>query len=270
VEVDIVTVGDAELEVRRVGSGPPLLYLHGEDGLIFSSPLLESLGERFEVLAPHLPAFGRSRRPSYVKTVRDLAFVVAEYLDTVDAPVPVVGASLGGWVALETALVARSNVAQLVVAAPVGVKLGDREDRDFEDLWVADLESLPSILYGDPTRAPDLNELSDDDLLHITQCQEAVARYCWSPYMHDPALRHWARRIECPVMIVSGSADRFALLPDYYARLARTIGDGAVHQVLDGVGHRVEEEAPVQLASLVTDFVTVDRRSDEAVPAGRS
>jgi pimeloyl-ACP methyl ester carboxylesterase len=269
VEVDVVIAGGNELEVRRVGSGPPLLYLHGEDGLIFSTAVLEALAADFEVTALHLPGFGGTRRPPYIKTVRDLAFVVADLLDSSPGPVPIVGASLGAWVGLETALVAGSNVAQLVLVSPVGVKLGDREDRDFEDLWMADFEALPAILYGDPAAAPDLDTLSDDDLLYIAHCQEAVARYCWTPYMHDPALRHWARRVRCPVAIVSGSADRFVLLPGYYEQLAALIGGGATHHVVEGAGHRLEEEAPDVLAALVNELVRAERTSD-AVVAGRS
>lgn len=266
-QVDTVTVGDADLEVRRCGAGSPLVFLHGDDGLIFSTPLLEALGASFEVHAPHLPGFGRSTRPRYVNTVHDLALVVAEYLATFTRPVTLMGASFGAWVALDTALIVRAEVADLVLAAPVGIKLGTREERDFEDVWVADFDALPGIYYGDIAKAPDLTALTDDDLLHLTTCQESVARYAWAPYMHDPALRHWARRVHCPAAVVSGSEDRFALLPDYYERFAGLFGDRARHHVIAGAGHRVDEEAPDELAELVKAFVA--SRDDAVVAAER-
>jgi len=269
VSVDFETVGDAEIEVRRYGTGQPLLYLHAEDGLIFSGPLLEALAQDYEVIAPHLPGFGRSSRPGYVKTVRDLALVVSEFLERLAGPIPIVGSSIGAWVALEVALLAKANVSALVLASPVGIKLGDREERDFEDLWMADFDSVPGILYGDRSKAPDLNQLSDDELLHLTTCQEAVARYCWVPYMHDPALRHWARRVQCPVLIVSGSADHFALVPGYYERLTEVIGGDPVHRSIDGAGHRLEEEVPSALARLVADFVRRDGSRPEAAASAR-
>jgi len=258
-KVDFVTAGDAEIEVQRYGSGAPLLYLHAEDGLIFSGPLLESLAERFEVIAPHIPGFGRSTRPAYVKTVRDLALVLRELVETLSPPIPVVGTSMGAWVGLELALIARTSISQLVLASPVGIKLGDREERDFEDLWMADFGSLPSILYGDESMAPDLNQLSDEDLVYLATCQESVARFCFSPYMHDPALRHWVRRVHCPVLVVSGAADRFSLLPEYFERLTEVIGEGSNHQTIDGVGHRIDEEAPHRLAEIIWDFIQNDR-----------
>jgi pimeloyl-ACP methyl ester carboxylesterase len=270
VDTSLMTVGDTELEVRRHGTGDPLIFLHGEDGLIFATPVLEALGKQFEVIAPHLPGFGRSSRPAYVKTVRDLALVMSELIDTLPGPVPVVGASLGAWVALELGLIDRSHVSHLVLAAPVGVKVGGREERDFADLWTAAFADMKPMLYGDPAAAPNLDALSDEDLVYLTECQESVARYCWAPYMHDPALRHWARRISCPTLVVTGSADRFALLPDYYARFAKLIGSGAECRVIDGAGHRVEEEAPRELASLVEELVATSGSTTAAAAAGRS
>jgi pimeloyl-ACP methyl ester carboxylesterase len=74
--------------------------------------------------------------------------------------------------------------------------------------------------------------------------------------MHDPKLPHWLRRIHAPTMLVHGARDHFALLPEFYERYAALIGkDGARVEQLDGIGHRVEEEAPARLADLVVTHV---------------
>ena len=97
-----------------------------------------------------------------------------------------------------------------------------------------------------------MTDLADDDYLYLATAQEATARYCWKPYMHDPKLAQWLRRVHAPTMLVHGAQDHFALLPEFYERYAALIGkDGARVEQLDGIGHRVEEEAPARLADLV-------------------
>lgn len=246
-------VGDVSLELIEAGDGPALLFLHGEDGLRWSEPVLDALSGHFRVYAPHHPGWGGTTRPPYVTDVRDLAGVYAEYVEEhLPQPVVVVGCSFGGWVAAQLAVVTRAALGGLVLVAPTGVKLGTREERDFADLYMAAFEEIPQILYGDPSHAPDLSDLADEDYLYLATAQEATARYCWKPYMHDPKLAHWLRRVRAPTMLVHGAQDHFALLPQFYERYAALIGTGGARvEQLDGIGHRVEEEAPARLADLV-------------------
>ena len=91
--------------------------------------------------------------------------------------------------------------------------------------------------------------------LEIARAEEAVARYCWSPYMHDPGLRHRLRRITAPTLVLSGTNDRFVLRPDYFETYAELIGHGAAHRRIEHAGHSLEEERPDEVVTLVNDFV---------------
>jgi pimeloyl-ACP methyl ester carboxylesterase len=249
-------VAGAELEVLELGAGPPLLYLHGEDGIGPSRPLIETLAEHFTVIAPSHPAWGGSTRPRHLTETRDLAFVYADLLEQLDIEPLVVGASFGGWIAAELAIIGRTSLAGLVLVAPTGIKVGGREDRDFADIWMAGFGAeIASILYADPGSAPDMTKFEDDDFVELARAQEATARYCWKPYMHDPKLAHWLHRVTAPTLIVAGDSDHFVLAEGYYERYAELVGpSGAELRTLAGVGHRVEEEDPPALAELVVDF----------------
>ena len=264
-EVDVAGVN---LDVRRAGSGRSVLLLHGEDGLQWSGPVVDALASTFSVTAPHHPGWGLTSRPHHVRDIDDLAFLYRELLEASPEPVVLVGCSFGGWLAAEIAVQRPANLAALVLVAPTGVKVGARGERDFRDIWIADFTELPEILYGDPSLAPDLTGLSDEEYLALAVAQEATARYCWKPYMHNPKLPHRLRRIEVPTLVVSGSADHFALVPDYYTRYAALVGSGgAATEVLPGVGHRVEEEAPAALAALVAGFAEGAFADSPAEPA---
>jgi len=248
--------GDVQLEVSYFGEGEPLLLLHGEDGLIWSGDLIRELSSRFEVIVPHHPGWGESTTARYVTTVSDIAFIYAEFLEQFKSPITVVGCSFGAWIAAELAVLRPPNLRGLVLAAPIGVKLGSREDRDFADIWIAHFLELPGILYGDPSHAPNLLDYTPADYLYISVAQEGTARYGWNHYMHNPKLRHLLRRIDVPVAVVSGADDHFALLPNYFADYAALIGpSGATHHVVADAGHRIEEEVPKEIARIAFDFI---------------
>jgi pimeloyl-ACP methyl ester carboxylesterase len=246
-----------ELDVRRLGSGPPLLFLHGEDGLLFCRPLLERLSEHFTVTAPSHPGWGASKRPSTVTTIDDIAY---GYLDQLlllteqPDPVTVVGVSVGAWIAAEVATKNTAGIARLVLAAPVGIKLGGREDRAFVDLYASSQTEITAALYGDTARAKDLKTLDDDGFHELARAEEAVARFAWEPYMHNPKLPHRLHRIDVPTLVVGGDRDRFVLEEGYVNAWAELIGDNARAVTVAGAGHRLDEEAPEDLAGLVHEF----------------
>ena len=244
------TIGECRVDVRRYGAGPPLVVLHGEYGVTFAREFLETLGGHYEVIVPHHPGWAGSSRPAHVETVRDIALVQQEFLEAFGRPVPVLGLSFGGWVAAEVAATCPGLVASLVLVSPTGIKVGGREERDFVDIYVTASEQRRSLLSA--TTGPAM----DGDLaLEITKAEEAVARYCWSPYMHDPGLRHRLRRITAPTIVVSGSDDRFVLRPDYFEAYAGLVGQGAAHRMIEGAGHSIEEEMPMAVVEVVHEFI---------------
>jgi pimeloyl-ACP methyl ester carboxylesterase len=267
--VERVPVGGADLVVSRQGNGQPLLFLHGEDGLLFAGPFLERLASTFSVIAPSHPGWDASPRPPHVRSIDDISYLYLDLLDAIGTPVVLVGASMGGWLAAEMATKTEEQVAGLVLVAPVGVKHGGRLDRTFVDIYATPPDVVRASLYGDAGRAPDLSQLGEDDFLRLAEAQEAVTRYGWEPYLHNPQLPHRLRRIRRPTLVVAGGADRFVLAPGYYRRYAGLIGANAGLSVIDGAGHRLEEERPDELARIVQGFVEERVAAAPASPGGR-
>ncbi len=106
------------LAVRRFGSGPPLVALHGFTltGAQFA-PAAEQLHRA--VTAPDLPGHGGSPPSSLAEAVDDVAGVIA----SVGEPAPLLGYSQGGRVALLVALSHPGLVSHLVlVSASAGIE----------------------------------------------------------------------------------------------------------------------------------------------------
>ena len=55
-----VDIGGCAVEILRGGAGPKLLFLHGAGGASAWAPFMDRLAERFELIVPSHPGFGRS------------------------------------------------------------------------------------------------------------------------------------------------------------------------------------------------------------------
>ncbi|MBM3224696.1 MAG: alpha/beta fold hydrolase, partial [Candidatus Tectomicrobia bacterium] len=101
---EMVEAGGLKLQVIKGGTGQPLLLLHDEMGHPGWLRYHEALAQQHTLYIPLHPGCGKSERPDWLMHMRDLA---TWYLDALDdlglGPVPVIGSSLGGWLAAEMA-----------------------------------------------------------------------------------------------------------------------------------------------------------------------
>lgn len=251
-----VELVSATITQRDVGAGDPLVFLHAETGLGSSGPLLDALADRRRVLAPAHPGWGVSPGSTQLRSVEDLSYVYLDYLDAVtDGPVPVVGTSLGAWLAVAVAVKSCARISALVLVSPVGIKIGGREDRDFVDLFACSPEEAARALHG-PSGGPDLSRLGREALEELAAGQEATARVAWEPYLHDPHLVHRLHRIAVPTLVVWDRDDRLVRQPaSYYDAYCRAIGDNASAVAMHTGAHHIDEVAPGALADVIVDFL---------------
>jgi pimeloyl-ACP methyl ester carboxylesterase len=129
----LIDAAGITVELRRGGSGTPLLVIHGELGVPGWLESLAHLAEHYDVIVPSLPGYGRSSRPDWVMGVHDLAAWVTWFARDVDLrmPVNVIGCSLGGWVAAEIATVAPQFFNKMVLVGAMGIKPEQGEIFDY-------------------------------------------------------------------------------------------------------------------------------------------
>lgn len=102
------------------GNGPPVVLVHG---LAVSSryfvPLAERLAERYAVLVPDLPGYGRSATPERALGIPALADALREWLDCLGIEAaPLVANSMGCQVAVDLAVRAPARVESLTLIGP--------------------------------------------------------------------------------------------------------------------------------------------------------
>src|ERR1700692_444648 len=146
-----LVVDGARIEVIERGSGPPLLFLHAENGIEAAGAAIEELAKTAHVIAPTHPGFGRSELPKGMRTVDDLSYFYLDLFDQLDlSGLTVVGVSFGAWLAAEIAVKSTARLSRLVMANAVGIKVGDRETRDIADIFALTEPEYLDIAYCDP------------------------------------------------------------------------------------------------------------------------
>jgi pimeloyl-ACP methyl ester carboxylesterase len=189
-----------------------------------------------------------------IDTVDDLAYLYLDLLGEQDRrDAVVIGCSLGGWIA-EMAVRCNDRLARLVLVAPLGIKVGDRETRDIPDIFALHRDEVLQLQYRDPTRARvDPAALSDDQLTVIARNREATALYRWEPYFHNPKLRQRLRRSAVPTLLLWGADDRF-VTADYYGAAYRDAITSTRLEIVYGAGHFPHLEEPETLAERIRAF----------------
>lgn len=254
--MDAATV--AGVSIRRLtfgDGGRPLLYLHPKDGPGDDQPFLEALATAgFAVHAPWLPGFGHSERPDGFETVRDLACFGAAYLDEIGAEdALVVGASFGGWVAADMATRDLSRIAGFVLIDALGLKFGAPDVREIADFHSAKADEIARASWVDPAAHGAPDGLDDDEALAVARSEEAFALYGWRPYMHDPGLGRWLRRVPRPALVLWGEAD--GVVSTDYGRAYADLFPYGRFETIAGAAHYPTRERPAATAARIAAFV---------------
>jgi pimeloyl-ACP methyl ester carboxylesterase len=252
--------------VYRGGSGPPLLWFHGINGVEFETPFLDRLTDRYEVIAPLAPGFEDSDELVDIWDVHDLALHYDELMDSLAlSEVAVAGHSFGGMAAAELAAHFPRRVAKLALISPVGLwsdmhpmadmfavpsaemndlLWGDRDSPAAQAAF-ADAERFSSVTEGES------HEAYLESVLATARGLAAVAKFLWP--LPDKGLARRLHRIRAETLIVWGEADR--LLPVAYAADFERLIPNTRVVTFPGVGHLVPQERPEETVAALGDFL---------------
>jgi len=253
-----VEAAGVRIQLRRGGAGPSLLILHGELGVPGWLRAYAELARHFTVYVPSLPGFGQSARPDWIVSVRDLAAWAAWCVRDLglSAPLPVIGFSLGGWVAAEIATMNAALFTKIVLVGAAG--LPPDEGQHVWDYFVHSGREAFAQAFFDPAQAPEYARYygdgwTQDDETQAERNREMAARLLWKPYMRSHTLPALLRGVATPTLVLWGREDGIIPL-SACERYMRAI-PGATAKVLDQCGHLPEMERPDAFVQAVLDFL---------------
>jgi len=230
-----IDLNGLQLSCRRGGSGQPLLYLHGTDGLAKWPGFLEDLAERYDVIAPDHPGFGGTGTPDWMDDVSDLAYFYLDLLDKLDlSGVHVAGHSLGGWVALEMAVRSQARLADLTLLAPAGIHVKGVQKLD---IFMIDPDEQARLAFADPRLGEQAAEQANAEKYQDVAITDRIAsaRFGWNPRFFNPRLGRWLHRVRIPTLILWGEQDR--IFPPAHGPALQQLIPGSELAMLADCGH---------------------------------
>ncbi|PYM11237.1 MAG: hypothetical protein DMD81_27505 [Candidatus Rokuibacteriota bacterium] len=95
--------------------------------------------------------------------------------------------------------------------------------------------------------------MSDDELIVHHRNWESLCLYAWQPYMYNPQLPRWLRRIDVPTLVVWGASD--GIVTPTYGRAYADLIPGARFELIERAGHSPEIEQAETFVERVVAFL---------------
>jgi pimeloyl-ACP methyl ester carboxylesterase len=249
-------VAGKKTQVTVGGEGPPLVWLHSAAGETEWMKFHKQLAKTYKLYLPALPGFALSEGLDRIDDMADYAWHTIDLFDQLELKgVPVVGFSLGGWLALEIALLRPDLISKIVLVDAAGLYVPEAR---MAELFIDDFDKMRKLLFFDPESAAVAEamplSLEDPRILMWLRAREATARVGWNPYLHNPKLRQHLHRITCPVQILWGRQDH--LIPLAHGETYAELLPNATLQVFEDCGHMLPHEQSEEMTAAIREFVS--------------
>jgi pimeloyl-ACP methyl ester carboxylesterase len=248
----VVELAGVKLHLARAGSGRPVLVLHHDIGSPDRLTFYDELANRFDVLVPHHPGYGKSERPQWLRSVRDVGVIYQSMLsDLAVDRVSLIGLGFGGWIAVEMAMMAPRDFHRLVLVGAMGLKPPEGDILD--QAIVSYLDYARAGFHDQAAFANIYGDVSTDQLVEWDLCREMCFRIAWKPYMYSQTLPHLLGGVRAPALVVWGDDDK--VVPKSAGERYAALLPKARFETVRTAGHCVEMEQPRALARLVIGFI---------------
>ncbi len=270
-------VGGVRTHYLAAGTtGRPLVLLHGggtDSASLSWRPSMGLFSQTCRVIAPDLPGYGQSARPSVHYTIEYYTEFLNHFVQDLGLnDFSLVGLSLGGHIALSFTLQFSSTVEKLVLVDSAGLGtqwhwrtlawLMVRMPRFPDTVRKIAGRSRPAIRFSLRNIVHDRQVITEEIVTEISQTIATHgAGWAWKSYVEHEM--DWSgfrnnflnrlAEITLPTLIVHGLQDR--LIPVKWAKRAHQLIPDSKLCILEKCGHWPPREKPVEFTGAVLEFL---------------
>lgn len=245
------------LRWRRIGSGSPLVLLHGGNGSwLHWVHNIDALARRHTLWLPDLPGCGQSQELAAPASLERLVQALRQNIDSLvgaGCEIGLAGFSFGSILAA-TLAAERGGVSRLALMGPTGHGL-PRSQIPLKNWRLLPPGAAQTEAHRHNLAALMLHERSavDDLALLIHREASQQARLRSKKISHTDAMRRALDRLQIPVLMVWGEHDPTANA----AATAQTLAQGHPNRrslLIADAGHWVQYECPGKINPLLADW----------------
>ncbi|MGD9253268.1 MAG: alpha/beta hydrolase [Holophagae bacterium] len=259
-----VNNGDVMIHYLDEGEGEPVVLLHGhtQDRRIWNSVVGPLVAAGLRVIRPDLRGHGKSTRPDSGYHPSHHAGDLEALLDASSlTSATLVGYSIGGAIALETALTRPDRLVSLVLVAPV------MPNRPYEPAFMECLKEVARVVRSEGVEAAMAGPWAECPLFEhsfskpgvLEQAQRITRDFPGAEYLateRDRVDRDWAvpdrlNEIAVPTAVIIGAQD-MAGFQEWAEEAAHGIRNATLDRLHD-CGHLLPLEAPDRLAEAIVE-----------------
>ncbi|HXN77917.1 MAG TPA: alpha/beta fold hydrolase [Candidatus Dormibacteraeota bacterium] len=285
---EFIEVGALRVHHSHGGHGSPVVFIHGlgSSGYMEWRYNLEATAAKHRVFAPDLPGYGRTEKPRARYTIQYFARFIERYMEVQGLrSAAVVGASLGGRIALELALEQPRLVRRLVLINSLGLgrpkvrmaqmtyglvtlpRIGEAAMRLARDaLYWAPPNMIRRVAARYAGASSDLVKAMDDGYLdnlrelyatdgfqnaYLTTIRSLINPGALFSGSHDMTER--LNELKIPVQLIWGADD--PLFPVSHATRAHAMIRRSKLAVIEGAGHTPQAERPEEFNRVLRRFL---------------
>jgi pimeloyl-ACP methyl ester carboxylesterase len=234
----IVAAPDTQLHVREVGTGRPLVLVHGGTGTgsFDWGPLVPLLADHFRVVWFDLRGHGHSPAPGLRLGIVRFGLDTHRVMQALGIPRAILVGFSAGANSLLTLAIRRPDVAAGLVT--IGGSMTSDPARVKEILsgpWPEDLKAIDHVAGSGPD--------------HWRRLRRALAEDWAENNVFEPEM---LARISCPFLAIHGERDRI-VFPEQAELLSTHVPNGRMW-LAPGAGHLVQKVLPEETAGQIIEF----------------
>lgn len=207
-EPSFIEVAGVETAYRRGGKGEPLVYLHGGGATRAWLPWHQELAKSFDVIAPEMPGYGDTKRPTDLDSWDDMVVHYARFFDAMGLEkFHLVGNSLGGWLAAKLAVLFPTKFTTVTLITPAGLR---DEGDPFVDLFRLSADEEAEKLFNGRAEkyADQLVQWGDPEDSIVSYLESITsALLMWNPRF-DRKLATHLPHMSAPTLVIGAEEDR--------------------------------------------------------------